>query len=175
MTKSIFKITLIMIANTALLNGQEIQYPLKEDVTSIDGIIKASYEVVSGDIGEKRQWKRDLSLHNSNAIYCFPTVNSEGETKQTIMPISDFHKLTDDMVVTTPFYENEINREVQIFGNIAHVWSTYETRLVKNGPVARRGINSIQLYFDEKRWWIISWTFDKESEFQKIPATFDRH
>lgn len=175
MTKSIFKITLIMIANTALLSGQEIQYPLKEDVTSIDGIIKASYEVVSGDIGEKRQWKRDLSLHNSNAIYCFPTVNSEGETKQTIMPISDFHKLTDDMVVTTPFYENEINREVQIFGNIAHVWSTYETRLVKNGPVARRGINSIQLYFDEKRWWIISWTFDKESEFQKIPATFDRH
>jgi hypothetical protein len=75
----------------------------------------------------------------------------------------------------TPFYENEINREVQIFGNIAHVWSTYETRLVKNGPVARRGFNSIQLYFDEKRWWIISWSFDKESEFQKIQATFDRH
>lgn len=175
MIKSILKITLIMIANTTLSNGQEIQYPIKEDVTSIDGIIKASYEVVSGDIGEKRQWKRDLSLHNSNALYCFPTVDSEGKIKQTVMPVSDFHKLTDDMVLTTPFYENEINREVQIFGNIAHVWSTYETRLVKNGPVARRGINSIQLYFDKKRWWIISWTFDKESESQKIPPTFDRH
>jgi hypothetical protein len=175
MLKSILKITFIMLTNTNLSNAQEMQYPLKKDITSIDGIIKASYEVVSGNMGEKRQWERDLSLHNSNAMYSFPTVDSKGTIKQTVMPINDFHKLTDDMVLETAFYENEINREVQIFGNIAHVWSTYETRLIKNGPVARRGINSIQLYFDEQRWWIISWVFDKESESQKIPATFDRH
>jgi hypothetical protein len=175
MLRSILKITLIMSINTNLSSAQDSQYPFKKDIISIDGIIKASYEVVSGNMGEKRQWKRDLSLHNSNAIYCFPTADSEGKIKQTIMSINDFHKLTDDMVLETAFYENEINREVQIFGNIAHVWSTYETRLLKNGPVVRRGINSIQLYFDEKRWWIISWTFDKESYSQKIPPTFDRH
>lgn len=175
MIKSVLKMILIMIIGTNLSYGQKTQYPLKEDVSTIDGIIKASYEVVSGDIGEKRQWERDLSLHNPNAVYCFPTIEPDGKVKQTIMSVKDFHKLTDDMVLETPFFENEINREVRIFGNIAHVWSTYETRLKKNGPVERRGINSIQLYFDEGRWWIISWTFDKESKLQKIPSTFDRN
>lgn len=86
---------------------------------------------------------------------------------------AEFHQETDDMEATTAFYEAEINREVRQFGNIAHVWSTYETRLSKNAPVARRGINSVQLVYDQGRWWIVSWTFDRELPHQPIPATFD--
>ncbi|MBF7091830.1 hypothetical protein IUY40_09775 [Flavobacterium sp. ALJ2] len=156
---------------TQISNAQK--YPLKEDVTTINGIMKATYEAVSGEAGEKRQWERDLSLHDPNAIYSFPLENAAEKLQHTTMTLKEFHKETDDMVAKTAFYENEINREVRVFGNIAHVWSTYETRLVKNGPVARRGINSIQLYYNEGRWWIISWIFDKEKENQKIPQTFD--
>lgn len=170
MFKVILKITSTLIMTTQILNAQK--YPLKEDVVSINGIIKATYEAVSGEAGEKRQWERDLSLHDPNAIYSFPSEKATGSPKQTTMPLKDFHKETDTMVATTAFYENEINREVRVFGTIAHVWSTYETRLVKNGPVVRRGINSIQLYYSEGRWWIISWIFDKERENQKIPQTF---
>lgn len=148
------------------------KFPLIEDVTTIGGLIKASYEVVSGEAGAKREWERDLLLHNPNAVYSF-TQNSNGKLSQVTMSLKDFHKETDTMVMNTAFYENEINREVRLFGNIAHVWSTYETRLVKNGPVARRGINSIQLYFEDGRWWIVSWTFGKETENMKIPSTFD--
>ncbi|MCV9928456.1 hypothetical protein OIU83_12375 [Flavobacterium sp. LS1R49] len=171
MMKAILKITLTIIMSTQISNAQK--YPLKEDVATINGIIKATYEAVSGEAGEKRQWERDLSLHDPNAIYSFPAENTDGKIQQTTMSLKDFHKETDTMVAKTAFYENEINREVRVFGNIAHVWSTYETRLAKNGPVARRGINSIQLYYNEGRWWIISWTFDKEKEDRKIPQTFD--
>jgi hypothetical protein len=173
MFKVILKTTLTIIMATQISNAQK--YPLKEDVASINGIIKATYEAVSGEAGEKRQWERDLSLHDPNAIYSFPSEKTAGSPKQTTMSLKEFHKETDNMVATTAFYENEINREVRVFGTIANVWSTYETRLVKNGPVVRRGINSIQLYYNEGRWWIISWIFDKERENQKIPQTFDSH
>nr|WP_297913304.1 hypothetical protein [uncultured Allomuricauda sp.] len=73
------------------------------------------------------------------------------------------------------FFEEEINREVRIFGNMAHVWSTYQVRHHKNGPVVRRGINSIQLHFKDNRWWIVSWGWDGESEENRIPASFDSY
>ena len=146
-------------------------YPLQKDVLTIDGIIKAFYEVVSGEAGEKRQWERDLSIHNPNAVYSYLD-NFNGELKQVTMSLKDFHKETDAMVMETAFYESEINREVRIYGNIAHVWSTYETRLLKNGPVERRGINSIQLFFDDGKWSIVSLIFERERA-EKIPKTFE--
>lgn len=164
----------MLTINAQQKNPAKMNYPLQKDVATIDGIMKASYDVVSGEAGVVRQWERDLSLHHPNAIYSFQE-ETNGKLEQVSMSLADFHKETDTMVAKTAFYENEINREVRIFGNIAHVWSTYETRLEKNGPVARRGINSVQLYYSENRWWIISWTFDKERNDRKIPQTFDKN
>ncbi|MCT3959002.1 hypothetical protein HZQ27_07760 [Elizabethkingia anophelis] len=144
------------------------------DVLSIDSIIKASYEVVSGEKGAKRQWQRDKFLHHPKAVYSF-TDRSGEKQEQVVMSIGEFQHETDEMVLETAFYEKEINREVRIFGNIAHVWSTYETQLEKNGPVVRRGINSVQLFFENNRWYIISWIFDKEQDSNRIPKTFDRN
>ncbi len=58
------------------------------------------------------------------------------------------------------------------FGAIYHVWSTYETRNSETGPVIERGINSIQLYFDGTRFWILSWVFDNETNGQRIPQKY---
>lgn len=175
MTKLFLNTILIAVFITNAANAQQkIIYPLQKDVATIDGIMKATYEAVSGEAGEKRQWERDLSLHDPKAVYSFrDTVN--GKPKQLTMTLKEFHTETDTMIATTAFYETEINREVRIYGNIAHVWSTYETRLVKNGPVARRGINSVQLYFMGGRWWILSWTFDREKFAGRIPSTFDKN
>ncbi|CAM3054773.1 hypothetical protein [Flavobacterium frigoris] len=147
-------------------------FPLIEDVATIDGLMKTFYEVVSGEAGEKRQWERDFSIHNPNAIYSYMS-NANGEFKQVTLTVKDFHKETDDMVVNSAFYETEINREVKVFGNIANVWSTYETRLEKNGFVARRGINSVQLFYANNKWEIISLVFDRETENNRIPQPFD--
>ena len=166
-------IILIIILQHPLF-AQSTQYPLKEDVSTIDGIMKATYEAVSGEAGEKRQWERDLSLHHPKAVYAFPDMKN-GKPIWTTMTLSEFHKTTDDMVAKTAFYEREVTREVRLFGKIAHVWSTYETRLSKNGPVKRRGINSVQLFYNQGRWWIISWTFDRETKANPIPKTFDRN
>ncbi|MEQ9438108.1 MAG: hypothetical protein RIG62_03640 [Cyclobacteriaceae bacterium] len=175
MERILLKIFVMIISGPSLLHAQQkTTYPLQKDVATIDGIMNASYEVVSGEAGVARAWERDLSLHHPKAVYSFQE-EVNGELHQVSMSLQDFHQETDTMVAETAFYESEINRETRVFGNIAHVWSTYETRLANNGPVARRGINSVQLYYSENRWWIISWTFDREKENSKIPQTFDRN
>ncbi|WP_245980390.1 hypothetical protein [Flavobacterium aquicola] len=144
----------------------------ENDVKTIDALMKASYKVVSGEKGAKRQWDRDNYLHHPKAVYSY----FDREQKiQATLTLEEFHKQTDVMVFGTAFYESEINREVRFFGNIAHVWSTYETRLEKEGKVERRGINSVQLIFENNRWYIISWTFCGETNENSIPKTFDRN
>lgn len=102
--------------------AQEVaqNYPSEKDVLTIDGIIKAFYEVVSGEAGEERQWERDLSIHNPKAIYSYLD-HVNGTLKQATMSLKDFQQETDTMVMETVFYESEINREVRTFGNIANV------------------------------------------------------
>jgi len=154
-------------------NNLNAQFNIYEnDAKTIDALMNATYEVVSGDKGAKRQWERDNYLHHPKAVYSFI---DRHEGKQVTMTLEEFHKLTDDMVFKTAFYEREVNREVRVFGNIAQVWSTYETRLEKNGKIERRGINSIQLIYEDNRWYIISWIFSGENESNIIPKTFDKN
>lgn len=154
---------------TTSLNAQNTIY--EKDAGTIDALIKASYEVVSGEKGAKRQWERDRYLHHPQAVYSY---FDKDKGKQVAVSLGEFHKATDEMVFNTAFYESEVNREVRVFGNIAQVWSTYETRLEKEGKVERRGINSIQLIYENKRWYILSWVFCGENENNIIPKTFDR-
>ncbi len=168
--KSILSCSLMLLLKSFTMPNASAQtYPFPEDVSSISGLMKASYEVVSGAKGAKRQWARDRSLHHPDAIYAYTRSNGE----QVVLALNEFHGDTDAMIMETDFFESEVNREVRIFGNIAHVWSTYQTQLVEDGPVERRGINSIQLIYQDDRWWIISWIFDKETEVNRIPRSFD--
>jgi hypothetical protein len=71
------------------------------------------------------------------------------------------------------FYEKEVARKTEQFGNIAHVWSTYESRHDPNDPEPfMRGINSIQLFNDGSRWWIVSIYWQQESAEQPIPEKY---
>jgi hypothetical protein len=71
------------------------------------------------------------------------------------------------------FHEWEIAKRVDQFGNIAHVFSTYEAR---HDPVDaepfKRGINSIQLFFDGQRWWIMNMLWDNEREGNPLPEEY---
>ena len=68
------------------------------------------------------------------------------------------------------FYEREVHRVTRRYGSIAHVFSTYETRRSPAGPVAYRGVNSLQLFHDGERWWIASATWQSERPGAPIPA-----
>lgn len=87
------------------------------------------------------------------------------------MTLDEYHDRSGG-VRTTPFYEWEIHRVTETFGNVTHLWSTYVTSDEEGGRPQSRGINSIQLYFDGDRWWVTSWIFDSERDGNSIPDKY---
>lgn len=150
--------------------AQRPTLPRLEDVSSIDGMIRAYYEVVSGPAGQPRDWARDSSLHHTKAqIAIVRDVN--GRPEPQVMSLADFHRSSAGLA-QSGFFEYEIHREVAQYGATAHVWSTYEWRTEAEGPVGGRGINSIQLVHDGQRWWIMGWMFDGRTDAGPIPEAY---
>jgi hypothetical protein len=143
--------------------------PRAEDVGSLDGIMKAFYEVISGPAGQPRQWSRDRTLYISGVKFVSMNENATGEPVAHVMDHQQFVDSSNEMVVSKGFFEWEIHRETNRFGNIAHIFSTYESRITKEGPVIARGVNSIELFWDGKRWWIASAIWDDERKNNPIP------
>ena len=145
--------------------------PRPEDVGSIDGMMKAFYEVISGGPGAPRQWSRDRTLYIPEVRFVSMEEDKAGKPKATITSHQEFVDRTEP-ALKDGFFESEIHRRVERFGNIAHVFSTYESRTAAAGPVIARGINSIEMFWDGTRWWIASAIWDEERPDNPIPADF---
>jgi hypothetical protein len=146
--------------------------PRPEDVGSIDGMIKAYYEVITGPPGRPREWGRDRTLYIPDMRFVATRIDKEGKPSARIMSHQQFVDDEDAKMVKEGFDEREIHRVTQRFGNIAHVFSTYETRRTPAGPLIGRGINSIELFWDGKRWWIASAMWDDERPGNPIPKEY---
>ncbi len=129
-----------------------IDQPRAEDIESIDSIIKAFYEVISGPAGAPRQWNRDSALHLPQAL--FFQVRKDNSIR--VETKAQYNARVDAWLVEHGFFEYETERETRLYGSVAHVLSTYESKYALDGPVIGGGKNSIQLVHDGTRWWIAS-------------------
>jgi hypothetical protein len=144
--------------------------PDPKDVSTIDGIVKAFYETISGPKGQPRQWSRDRTLYVQDVR--FIQVNRTGSTvRPSIMRYMDYVNGTNESLVADGFIEREINRVTQRFGDIAQVASTYEWH-TDDKKATGRGINIIQLFFDGTRWWISGASWEEEGKDNPIPKEF---
>jgi hypothetical protein len=142
-----------------------------EDVATLDGIIGAFYDVISGPKGAPRQWARDRSLY-IDGVRFVAVEHEHGHPKPKIVSHEGYVRWVDADMVKQGFFEHEIHREVRRFGDIAQVFSTYEWRETTDGPVKGRGINSIELYYDGKRWWIAGATWQDEAPDLPLPKEY---
>ena len=144
------------------------------DVSSIDSIIAALYDVISGPPG-KRDWDRFRSLFITGARLIPTGVRQTGEVGSRVLTPDDYIQRSAPLLEKNGFFEHEISRRAEQFGNIAHIFSTYESRHAKDDakPFAR-GINSIQLMNDGKRWWIVTVFWQGEDEKHPLPAEYLR-
>ena len=142
-----------------------------EDVSTIEGIVKASYETISGGVGVPRQWGRDESLFDPNVR--FVAIERDPKSGAIVAMITnhqEFVDSTDAALVKDGFTERELGHKVERYGNVATVLSSYEGKNASDGKVVTRGVNIFQLYFDGKRWWILSMVWDRETPQNPIPA-----
>jgi hypothetical protein len=144
-----------------------------EDVGTIDGIVRAFYDVISGPAGQPRQWARDRTLYLPG-IRFVALREEDGAVVADVMEHDAFVSAVDSFMVSEGFFEREIGRTEQRFGNFAHVLSAYEWRTAADGPVGGRGVNSLQLYWDGARWWIVSAVWDEERPDNRIPPALLR-
>src|SRR5438034_7307536 len=146
------------------------------DVATIDSIITAAYDGISGPAGKKRDWDRERSLYMPGARL-IPTAMEAGtggvDLAPHILDIEGYIARVEPFFEKSGFYEREIARRTEQFGQIAHVWSTYESCHNETAPEPfMRGINSIQLFYDDRRWWIVTVYWQHESRESPIPKTY---
>ena len=96
---------------------------------------------------------------------------ADGQHGLRLMGPNDYIASSGPLLLDKGFHERELARRVEQFGHIAQVFSSYEALIVKDDHTMR-GINSIQLMNDGKRWWIVSLMWEAESEMLKLPAQF---
>jgi len=138
------------------------------DVKSIDSILTALYAVISGPAGE-RDWNRFRSLFAKDARLTSVT-KEESDHPARLMSPDGYIELAGDYFKTHAFYEKAIVNKVDRFGNVAQVFSSYESRNAANEKPFARGINSVQLFYDQGRWWVLSILWDEETSTNPLPA-----
>jgi hypothetical protein len=147
------------------------------DVASIDAIVTAAYDSISGAPG-KRDWNRERSLCIPGTRLIPTAKNAEevspgGEIAPHMLDVDGFIARVGDYIEKNGFFEKEIARRSEQFGHIAHVWSTYESRHKDDDSEPfMRGINSIQLFYDGSRWWIVTIYWQHESSEHQIPERY---
>jgi len=145
--------------------------PRPEDVATPDAIIKAMYDTISGPAG-KRNWYRERSLFLDGArlIPIGKRIHKEGELQ--ILSLEEWIEDAEPFLAENDFYEIEIMRQMNRFGNLLQAFSTYEARNSEDGEPIARGINSIQLLHKDDRWWIVTVMWDNETRDNPIPEEF---
>ena len=145
------------------------------DVATMDSIVAAVYDVISGPAGQKRSWDRFRSLFIPGARLIPTGRRQTGEVSSRVLTPDEYVTRSSPLLEQNGFFEREVSRRVEKFGNIAHIFSTYESRhkLDDAKPFAR-GINSIQLMNDGSRWWIVTIFWQSEDEKNPLPAEYLR-
>lgn len=171
--KKINVLLLILFFAVQTVTAQVSEAQRQKDVQNIDNLMVALYASISGEKGEARDWDRfrNLMLPGSRLI---PTAGGEnGVNTYQIMTPEDFIENTDPYFVENGFFEYEINREEHHYGRIVHVMSTYGSKRSKaDAEPFNRGINSIQLFNDGERWWVVTIYWAHESEENPIPERY---
>jgi hypothetical protein len=143
------------------------------DVGSLDAILTALYDVISGPAGQKRDWNRMRSLFIPGArlIPSRPRQGGDG-AELLVLDLEGWIERSGPLLEQNGFFEKEIGRTTETFGNITHAFSAYDSRRTAEEAPFARGINSIQLLKDGNRWWVVTIFWDFERPDNQIPQKY---
>ena len=143
------------------------------DVSSPEALVAAVYDVISGPAGQKRNWDRMRTLFVPDARMIPTGKRPTGESTRRTLSVEDYIVSSGPFLEKDGFFETEIGRRSEHYGNIVHVFSTYESkRTMADEKPFMRGINSFQLWYDGKRWWVITILWQGESKDMPIPEKY---
>lgn len=141
------------------------------DVDSIDHIVAAVYDVISGPAGP-RDWDRFRSFYYPGARMIPSRRDDKGVVTARVSSPDEYATRAQGFFSKEGFFENSVANRVEQWDHIAHVWSTYESRHAKGEKPFARGINSFQLFNDGTRWWILTVYWESEDAAHPLPDKY---
>lgn len=141
------------------------------DVESIDAIMRAIYDVISGPAGQRRDWDRFRSLMAPGARLIPTGKRPDGVGSLRVWTPEEYIVTAGPQLERSGFFEREIGRRLERYGNVVHLMSAYDSKRALNdaAPFAR-GVNSFQLFHDGTRWWVVTIFWEAETPGNPIPA-----
>jgi len=164
MKKLLIIFTLIIYSS---ISGQAVPEKYAKDVQSIDAIMNAYYDVISGSSDDPWQFERDKYIHSPNAR--ITRLDDHGKARTHVL---EAEYIPMALAPRENFYEIELKRKTNQFGRMAQVWSAFEIRTSPNKASDVKGLNSIQLHFENNRWYIDSWTAEMETSSNGLVTDF---
>ncbi|HEV2707822.1 MAG TPA: hypothetical protein VGV59_18020 [Pyrinomonadaceae bacterium] len=148
--------------------------PTADDLTTIDGIITALYDSISGPAELKRDLTRFRTLFAEGARLIPVRPAPDGSVAAQVLDVDEFFRIASENFKIAGFFEREIARpRTDTFGRITHVLSTYESLRSASDPQPfARGVNSIQLFHDGTRYHVVTIFWDFERPDNPIPAEY---
>jgi hypothetical protein len=129
----------------------------------IQSLIAEIYSLISGPAGHRRDWQREAELFMPYAHMIRTSVDEHGNPQATVMRAADYPENFESLIAGRAFFEFEVQNIIEVFGNIAHAFSTYEAwRDAERTDFIKRGINSVQFYNDGNAWRIVNMIWDDE-------------
>jgi len=163
----------IMLLSVTIAFAQEKTEEYATNVANINSTIETLYSVISGEKGEARNWQLFTYLFKPDAKLIPSGKNKDGIFDVRYMSPQDYIDGPGNWLVANGFFEKEIYRVENTFGNITQIFSTYESFKTKTDTKPfMRGINSIQLLNDGDRWWIINIYWTSETEENPIQSEY---
>jgi hypothetical protein len=148
-------------------------HAIAPELKTLDGMLSALYGTISGAAGAPRDWERLRSLFAPEGRMVVHGVNKSGEITTRVLTVSDYISRVTPVFAKEGFYETELARTTETFGQIAHIFSTYESRRAPDeSKPFQRGMNSIQLVNDGQRWWIQSLVWQAETDKNPLPERY---
>ena len=154
----------------ARVTGEQAIMSNPADLAAIDAVIDSVYAVISGPIGEQRDFDRMRGLFLPDArMTAYGPAGLRGGT------VEDYIARSGKLLADLGFEERELARRVEIYGNIAHAWSSYEGNFTtpEGKPDQIRGINSFQLARVDGEWKVQSIFWQQESPEIPLPTDMD--
>lgn len=143
------------------------------ELSTVDGVIKNLYELISGPAGQLRDWNKMRDLFHLEARQGSLGTDREGKPAFATVTVEDYIRNSGPNFEQNGFFEREIGRVTEQYGDMVHVFSAYEARRAeKDATPYMRGINSIQLVKKDGRFWIVNILWNRETKENPIPAKY---
>jgi hypothetical protein len=135
---------------------------------SVESIVRTMYALISGRTSELRDWARWRELNAPGARMIAIEKAADASRIARVMSPDEFIESRSQFFLKEDFFEWETDREERRYGDLVHVWSSYEAAHEPAGPIIRKGVNSIQLWHDGTRWWILTVAWDAVEALERV-------